>query len=160
MEEKDCPVPGWKRLVCQRKSGKTAGKSDVYYVNPTGKRLRSRREVLKYLKETGLDIPLDSFCFQTREHLSGFTEIKKKKITQGCTPAAHSVYFAKDKTKNKDVVTNIEKCSCCCEDKVSGSRYYSPPIMVQIDQKEIIVACFPMKTVKRQVVEQQSINKV
>ena len=47
----DCPVKDWRRIRVQRKSGKTAGKWDVYYVTPDGKRLRSLKDVSKHKKQ-------------------------------------------------------------------------------------------------------------
>ncbi|XP_023606603.1 methyl-CpG-binding domain protein 1 isoform X22 [Myotis lucifugus] len=47
----DCPAlgPGWKRREVFRKSGATCGRSDTYYQSPTGDRIRSKVELIRYL---------------------------------------------------------------------------------------------------------------
>ncbi|XP_065194509.1 uncharacterized protein LOC135825811 isoform X2 [Sycon ciliatum] len=42
---------GWRREVVYRKSGATAGRADVYYHSPCGKRFRSRLQVREFLGE-------------------------------------------------------------------------------------------------------------
>ncbi|CAB1457492.1 unnamed protein product [Pleuronectes platessa] len=53
MERKrtDCPAlpPGWKKEEVTRKSGLSAGKSDIYYYSPTGKKFRSKPQLSRYL---------------------------------------------------------------------------------------------------------------
>nr|XP_044990408.1 methyl-CpG-binding domain protein 4 isoform X2 [Jaculus jaculus] len=52
------PVPcGWKRVVKQRLSGKTAGRFDVYFISPQGLKFRSKRSLANYLHKNG-DISL------------------------------------------------------------------------------------------------------
>ncbi|XP_038648878.1 LOW QUALITY PROTEIN: methyl-CpG-binding domain protein 2-like [Scyliorhinus canicula] len=66
MEKKrsDCPClpPGWKKEAVIRKSGLSAGKSDVYYYSPSGKKFRSKPQLARYL---GNSIDLNSFDFRT-----------------------------------------------------------------------------------------------
>ena len=38
--------PGWTTRKVQRASGKSAGKWDMYYVNPAGARFRTKGEVM------------------------------------------------------------------------------------------------------------------
>lgn len=52
--------PGWKREVVVRKNGLSAGKSDVYYYSPCGKKFRSKPQIAKYL---GDNHNLDLSCF-------------------------------------------------------------------------------------------------
>lgn len=114
----DCPVPGWERIVCQRKSGKTAGKFDVYFVNPDGKRQRSRREISRYLKKNDLDIPLELFCFRAGRDVAEkqFTKLEERKE---CQTRTHSLYFVEDKTKNSHVPIDRGVSGSCVKDKVS-----------------------------------------
>ncbi|XP_045130855.1 methyl-CpG-binding domain protein 4-like isoform X2 [Portunus trituberculatus] len=63
-EAGDVPVPeGWSRVVVQRTSGASAGKYDVYYFSPLGKKLRSRNEVSKHCEENQLHVEMDTIVF-------------------------------------------------------------------------------------------------
>ncbi|XP_076847467.1 methyl-CpG-binding domain protein 3a isoform X2 [Brachyhypopomus gauderio] len=53
---------GWKREEVTRKSGLSAGKSDVYYFSPTGKKFRSKPQLARYL---GNSMDLSTFDFRT-----------------------------------------------------------------------------------------------
>ncbi|XP_030641127.1 methyl-CpG-binding domain protein 4 [Chanos chanos] len=56
--------PGWTKEVRQRKSGKSAGKLDVYFISPQGKRFRSRAELQNYFHTQGAEhLQLSHFDF-------------------------------------------------------------------------------------------------
>ncbi|MBN3271396.1 MBD3 protein, partial [Polyodon spathula] len=57
---------GWKREEVTRKSGLSAGKSDVYYYSPSGKKFRSKPQLARYL---GNSMDLSSFDFRTGKML-------------------------------------------------------------------------------------------
>ncbi|XP_041317795.1 methyl-CpG-binding domain protein 4, partial [Pyrgilauda ruficollis] len=44
---------GWQRVSSRRRAGRTAGRVDVYFVSPEGKKLRSKRALVEYLQKTG-----------------------------------------------------------------------------------------------------------
>ncbi|KAK3872732.1 hypothetical protein Pcinc_022202 [Petrolisthes cinctipes] len=54
---------GWTRSVIQRASGASAGKFDVYYFSPLGKKLRSRKEVQMYCEQNNMDVDFSPFSF-------------------------------------------------------------------------------------------------
>ena len=51
---------GWIREEVSRRSGLTVGRTDVYYYSPTGKKLRSKQELIKIL---GDQIDLSTFDY-------------------------------------------------------------------------------------------------
>jgi hypothetical protein len=110
----DCPVRGWKRIVCQRKTGKTAGKFDVYFVNPDGKRFRSRREVPRYLKKNDSNLSPELFSFKACKKMDAgeFTEVKERTgVEQG---PVQSIYFIDARGEEEAVPgTDTGKSSCC-----------------------------------------------
>ncbi|KAL3183071.1 hypothetical protein MRX96_006854 [Rhipicephalus microplus] len=55
--EHDALLEGWRRRVCQRTKGRSAGRCDVYLYTPSGKRLRSRREVAAFLRVSLSTLP-------------------------------------------------------------------------------------------------------
>nr|XP_060622243.1 methyl-CpG-binding domain protein 4 isoform X2 [Anolis sagrei ordinatus] len=55
---------GWERIIKQRQTGKTAGKYDIYFVSPQGKKLRSKHALLDYFKKNGeTGLKLEDFDF-------------------------------------------------------------------------------------------------
>lgn len=79
MERKrsDCPAlpPGWKKEEVIRKSGLSAGKSDVYYYSPTGKKFRSKPQLSRYL---GNKVDLGCFDFRTGKMMPGKQKNKQR----------------------------------------------------------------------------------
>ncbi|XP_054719567.1 uncharacterized protein LOC129229309 [Uloborus diversus] len=57
---------GWKTEAIQRKSGKTAGKVDVYIVSPEGIKFRCKRDLAAFLKNSKSSLNVDSFSFSTK----------------------------------------------------------------------------------------------
>ncbi|KAI8791251.1 PR domain zinc finger protein 1 [Biomphalaria glabrata] len=53
----------WQLQIVRRKSGKSAGLCDVYYISPTKKRLRSTNELLKYVTLKKLHLDISKFIF-------------------------------------------------------------------------------------------------
>ncbi|KAM6985906.1 methyl-CpG-binding domain protein 2 [Aplochiton taeniatus] len=79
MERKrmDCPAlpPGWKKEEVIRKSGLSAGKSDVYYFSPSGKKFRSKPQLSRYL---GNSVDLGCFDFRTGKNMP--SKMQKNKL--------------------------------------------------------------------------------
>ncbi|XP_036389136.1 methyl-CpG-binding domain protein 4 [Megalops cyprinoides] len=60
-----CIPPGWVKVVKQRKTGKTAGKLDVYIISPQGQKFRSRIALQTFLDaNSGLSLQVDDFDFK------------------------------------------------------------------------------------------------
>ncbi|CAF91173.1 unnamed protein product, partial [Tetraodon nigroviridis] len=81
MERKktDCPAlpPGWKKEEVIRKSGLSAGKSDVYYYSPSGKKFRSKPQLSRYL---GNAVDLACFDFRTGKMMPGKLQKSKQRL--------------------------------------------------------------------------------
>ncbi|XP_031143168.1 methyl-CpG-binding domain protein 2 isoform X2 [Sander lucioperca] len=81
MEKKrtDCPAlpPGWKKEEVIRKSGLSAGKSDVYYYSPSGKKFRSKPQLSRYL---GNSVDLGCFDFRTGKMMPGKLQKNKQRL--------------------------------------------------------------------------------
>ncbi|XP_022600266.1 methyl-CpG-binding domain protein 2-like isoform X3 [Seriola dumerili] len=81
MERKrtDCPAlpPGWKKEEVIRKSGLSAGKSDVYYYSPSGKKFRSKPQLSRYL---GNKVDLGCFDFRTGKMMPGKLQKNKQRL--------------------------------------------------------------------------------
>ncbi|TWW66860.1 methyl-CpG-binding domain protein 2 [Takifugu flavidus] len=81
MERKksDCPAlpPGWKKEEVIRKSGLSAGKSDVYYYSPSGKKFRSKPQLSRYLGNT---VDLGCFDFRTGKMMPGKLQKNKQRF--------------------------------------------------------------------------------
>ncbi|XP_038127277.1 methyl-CpG-binding domain protein 4 [Cyprinodon tularosa] len=86
VQEKQEELPhGWMREVRQRKTGKTAGKLDVYMISPSGQRFRSKVSLHAYLLKNGLENLENMFDFTLSKHKFTSSETdhsKKKKRTQ------------------------------------------------------------------------------
>ncbi|KAK6180465.1 hypothetical protein SNE40_012613 [Patella caerulea] len=54
--------PGWRREEVVRKSGLSAGKTDVYYYSPDGKKIRSKPQLARALGDA---VELSAFDFRT-----------------------------------------------------------------------------------------------
>lgn len=68
--------PGWKREETMRKSGLSAGRTDVYYFSPDGQKIRSKPQLARTL---GKNIDLSSFDFQTGKILQSALRKSKRK---------------------------------------------------------------------------------
>ncbi|XP_067114293.1 LOW QUALITY PROTEIN: methyl-CpG-binding domain protein 2 [Osmerus mordax] len=81
MERKrtDCPAlpTGWKKEEVIRKSGLSAGKSDVYYYSPSGKKFRSKPQLSRYL---GNAVDLGCFDFRTGKMMPSKLQKNKQRL--------------------------------------------------------------------------------
>ncbi|KAL7647566.1 UNVERIFIED_CONTAM: hypothetical protein RMT77_001166 [Armadillidium vulgare] len=70
---------GWKKVVVQRTTGATAGKYDVYFFTPSGRKLRSKNEIKDYSEKHKLDLDLTTFGFSRPKRDNSKTPNKKLK---------------------------------------------------------------------------------
>lgn len=127
-----CPSslpPGWSREIRQRKSGKTAGKLDIYIISPHGQRFRSRASLQAFLQKNGegnTDISLFDFSrtMKSATNSSSFstrTKVRcKKKLPSDCKekllelPVEQTIQFNNElplkiyETTSKDKETHID----------------------------------------------------
>ncbi|XP_056380933.1 methyl-CpG-binding domain protein 4 isoform X2 [Hyla sarda] len=54
---------GWKKVITQRQTGKTAGKYDVLFVSPQGTKLRSKCALIKYIDANHVKTKVEDFDF-------------------------------------------------------------------------------------------------
>uniref|UniRef100_A0A8C6UWZ3 MBD domain-containing protein n=1 Tax=Neogobius melanostomus TaxID=47308 RepID=A0A8C6UWZ3_9GOBI len=89
----DCPAlpPGWKKEEVIRKSGLSAGKSDVYYYSPSGKKFRSKPQLVRFL---GNAVDLSYFDFRTGKTIAGNTRASRDSATSHTARRA-SIYHNK-----------------------------------------------------------------
>ncbi|NP_001083787.1 methyl-CpG binding domain protein 2 S homeolog [Xenopus laevis] len=75
----ECPAlpAGWKKEEVIRKSGLSAGKSDVYYYSPNGKKFRSKPQLARYL---GNSVDLNSFDFRTGKMMPSKLQKNKQRL--------------------------------------------------------------------------------
>uniref|UniRef100_UPI00398E7358 methyl-CpG-binding domain protein 4 isoform X2 n=1 Tax=Pristiophorus japonicus TaxID=55135 RepID=UPI00398E7358 len=80
-----CPeLPeGWKRIVKERQTGKSAGKSDIYILSPQGKRFRSAKELENYFQRTAGEENLKAKDFN-------FTVLWRGCAREKVAPAKHT----------------------------------------------------------------------
>lgn len=65
---------GWVKEVVIRKSGASAGKSDVYYYSPEGKKCRSKPQMLQYLPD---DFDIERFDFRAGKNSDSLSRKRK-----------------------------------------------------------------------------------
>ncbi|KAL8595737.1 hypothetical protein ACOMHN_012157 [Nucella lapillus] len=70
--------PGWKREEVVRQSGLSAGKTDVYYYSPDGKKIRSKPQLARLLGDT---FDLSAFDFRTGRVI--YSAVRKSKRQKG-----------------------------------------------------------------------------
>ncbi|XP_066973629.1 titin homolog isoform X2 [Macrobrachium rosenbergii] len=70
---------GWKKCCVQRTSGTSAGKWDVFYVTPEGRKMRSRGDLARHLEEAGYDIDAEKFDFSVK-NIRDLVESQKQEL--------------------------------------------------------------------------------
>ncbi|TKS84090.1 Methyl-CpG-binding domain protein 2 [Collichthys lucidus] len=111
MERKrtDCPAlpPGWKKEEVIRKSGLSAGKSDVYYYSPSGKKFRSKPQLSRYLGNT---VDLGCFDFRTGKMMPGKMQKNKQRLRHDPLSLAKESEADKEGSKDRVKETGKEQC--------------------------------------------------
>ncbi|XP_073431063.1 methyl-CpG-binding domain protein 4 isoform X2 [Dendrobates tinctorius] len=73
---------GWRKVITQRQSGKTAGKYDVLFVSPQGTKLRSKCSLVKYLHVNHIKMKIEDFDFSASP-LKQFTKCERQRSAKG-----------------------------------------------------------------------------
>ncbi|XP_077132840.1 methyl-CpG-binding domain protein 4 isoform X1 [Ranitomeya variabilis] len=73
---------GWRKVITQRKSGKTAGKYNVLFVSPQGTKLRSKCALVKYLHVNHIKMKIEDFDFSASP-LKQFTKCERQRAAKG-----------------------------------------------------------------------------
>ncbi|KAK2718555.1 histone acetyltransferase KAT6A-like isoform X2 [Artemia franciscana] len=110
---------GWSRTVTQRKSGASAGKYDVYFFSPDGKKLRSRVEVQGYLEQNNIkNLKVTDFEFSsplihsndlhTQAKLPTRSEVRKA-VTSKNKITKKKCIMPKNRVIQRKALTNVKR---------------------------------------------------
>ncbi|XP_042226418.1 uncharacterized protein LOC121869233 isoform X2 [Homarus americanus] len=92
---------GWKKCCTRRTHGTTAGKWDMFYVAPEGKKIRCKNDLHRYCEELGLPFEIEKFDFSVK-NMKDAIEAYLKEADSKVTTKTHQP--AKDqKELSKDV---------------------------------------------------------
>lgn len=88
----ECPsLPnGWQREIVMRKSGLSAGRSDVYYYSPDGKKIRSKPQLEKHLPDLDLgnfDFRSGTYCRRSKRRQGEKDQSFGRDLNGGIIPA-------------------------------------------------------------------------
>ncbi|XP_064309459.1 methyl-CpG-binding domain protein 4 isoform X3 [Phalacrocorax carbo] len=74
-----CAAPGgWQKASRRRRSGRTAGRIDVYFVSPEGNKIRSKRALAEYFQKTGeATLKVEDFDFTAPHQQSTRSRAKR-----------------------------------------------------------------------------------
>ncbi|XP_074951666.1 methyl-CpG-binding domain protein 4 isoform X5 [Phalacrocorax aristotelis] len=74
-----CAAPGgWQKASRRRRSGRTAGRIDVYFVSPEGNKIRSKRALAEYFQKTGeATLKVEDFDFTAPHQQSTRSRTKR-----------------------------------------------------------------------------------
>lgn len=97
----DLPL-GWEKIVTERKSGKTKGSKDVYVVDPSGRRFRSKKELKTHLENTGISLKIEDFDFsKTTQVINKAGEDTKSQKKKKSKRSVNEPVARPDEKKNK-----------------------------------------------------------
>uniref|UniRef100_A0AAY5EE92 Methyl-CpG binding domain protein 1b n=1 Tax=Electrophorus electricus TaxID=8005 RepID=A0AAY5EE92_ELEEL len=117
----DCPAlgEGWKRKVVFRRSGMSVGQSDAYYMSPKGERLRSKIELLRFIRNT---VDLTNFDFKLGKFVDGeiprrgpkvrWLTIGVDSVTEDCGACASCRHSKQNPDSRRPVRCRRRKCLC------------------------------------------------
>ncbi|KAM4023608.1 methyl-CpG-binding domain protein 4 isoform 2-T2 [Anomaloglossus baeobatrachus] len=96
---------GWRKVITQRQSGKTAVKYDVLFVSPQGTKLRSKSALVKYLNSNQIKMRMEDFDFSAspRKQLTKLEKQRKAKVNGSA---------GKDKEEGSAVSDHGTEASC------------------------------------------------
>ncbi|XP_075687958.1 methyl-CpG-binding domain protein 4 [Rhinoderma darwinii] len=114
---------GWKKVITQRRCGKTAGKYDVLFVSPLGTKLRSKCALVKYLNTNHVKMKLEEFDFSAppRKQL---TKWERKRVTEGTAAASKTKENGDDPSVIESPPTEHGTEGLCDTGKVQDAEDY------------------------------------
>ncbi|XP_075430775.1 methyl-CpG-binding domain protein 4 isoform X2 [Ascaphus truei] len=140
---------GWKKVLKQRQSGKTAGKYDLCFISPQGKKFRSKSSLVKYVKNNKeTNIKLDHFDFtvptskqqliqkesggESTEVKSIYSSTEEKNVTSTCLVQENDVKscYITEGSQNtgeemlvvREKVNNLERKKGVCRKRVKSYK--------------------------------------
>lgn len=112
--------PGWSRKVTQRKTGKTAGKMDVYFTSPDGQRFRSKVSLQAFLQKSGegnFDISLFDFSPTLKSATNSSSFFTQTKVRSEKTVARDRRKKIMEMPEEPTIKSNDEMFPNNCETK-------------------------------------------
>uniref|UniRef100_A0A8D2KSW4 MBD domain-containing protein n=1 Tax=Varanus komodoensis TaxID=61221 RepID=A0A8D2KSW4_VARKO len=105
-------LEGWKKVIKQRQTGKTAGRYDIYFISPQGTKIRSKCALLDYFKKNKETVlKLEDFDFATsvwksalsRTEESGSSTVESK--ASSCMSQSQILDSGLESSEGKDIAS-------------------------------------------------------
>nr|XP_045620877.1 uncharacterized protein LOC123772060 isoform X3 [Procambarus clarkii] len=93
---------GWKKCCTRRTHGTTAGKWDMFYIAPEGKKIRCKNDLLRYCEETGQTYDLDKFDFSVKNMKDAIEAYLQEAETKEAPVTSHPPKDQKESSKDVD----------------------------------------------------------
>lgn len=139
--------PGWSREVRQRKSGKTAGKIDVYITSPHGQRFRSKISLKEFLQKNGegnFDINLFDFSptiksVTNSSSVSTHTKVRseKKEIKKKIQELSEELSMKSYETQSKQDDNHVNADDCTWSKNTKSLEHEQADLLTAEDEVKL-----------------------